>query len=285
MTPSKQSSTNTQRSSYDVIKTHRDDELIVNYNDQIIGIEYVCVVDSAPRYQDAQEDSKANQDMTSYDALNEQSVVSSEITSATTELNKYSHYHQHAQKFKKMHFVSKIDKFRFSCILDLIVTSCSSELYKEFLSQMGSSNRSSPASIRVYLRFNWYSFYDLDMSSHFHLNSHSNSKHFQPMNHTASTGMYHLTDLQPNPANNKINTVGSTSNINNAHTFQYNNLLLPKIEEFNWHLRDELYQFELVKFNSLNEFTFYKNHIKQGVVNHYNSFNFKEVILSIYHND
>ena len=166
------------------------------------------------------------------------------------------------QKFRKqLHYFSKINKFSFSCILDLIA---SDESLKEFLAQV--TNTSSV--IQIFLRFNWYSFYELDTNSYFNIIKNAardtNNQLKQPQKQQSTAY-----DTQKSSAN-KARLA--------KQTFLYNHLLLPKIDEFNWHLKDEVYQFEKFKFENLPEFVVYKNHIKQGVLNNYNSFNFKEII-------
>jgi hypothetical protein len=241
-----------------------DTEKIMHY-EQIIGIEYVCVIDWNTNKNETSEPNettstsmKLASTLTSDSGLNENELTIG--APATTSVDSSTSNKMATLKYKRqVQFCSKIDKFRFSCVLDLIA---SDESLKDFLYQINSVPQSNYV-IRIFLRFNWYSFYELDMNNYFNMVTN-------PITVISSKQQQQLHQQQQQQQLQNHDHA-------NKQTFNYNSMLLPKIDEFNWHLKEQMYQFETAKFSNLAEFHLYRNHIKQGVMSNYNSYNLKEV--------
>jgi hypothetical protein len=291
-------------------KESQEEKAYLIQNEQIVGIEFVCILDSnnnSNNKRDLLETLGTNEastnlsnnlsnknvdtvdfiqnnntntnpvveDFTNDININDIHSLNLEITSTlrkNTTSNKTTTTTKQMtsfQKFRKTNFVFKINKFKITCIMDMLNNN---ENLKEFLEQIQESNND--VDVRFYLRFNWYSFYEIESSKIFNSNnlvvSLSNNNNNNVINkHTGSSS---LGELNKNLNSGNLIMPSSTY-------FQYEHLLLPKIEEFNWHLKDEKFQLEPVPNfagQNIDLFIEYKNHVKKCVENHYNKFNFKE---------
>ena len=297
-------------------------------NEQIIGLEFVCIIGSnVVNTLDDLEDRRTRTTTLTPETESIETNANSEKTSETnfnldTERSRVTNMHQHnilkfPNQIKKKIFYSKFKKLNISCLLDLIEEKDLEDFTNLFnkleSSKLVNENCSfSYNNVKIYLRFNWYSFNELNSVNYNHANfgtilSNANqnfsnfnlaSKIFGPVN-VAGSGMpvksskviassnSNINSLQPSNQksqsnlNETLSTHSSSSTVYNQniqanlqdnhkfsklhHKFEYYHLLYPKIYEFKWHLKDEIFQIPYLKYRNIRTLHALTVHIREGV--------------------
>ncbi|CAF0823180.1 unnamed protein product [Brachionus calyciflorus] len=207
--------------------------------EQIIGIEIVCQV-SCDNYNTDNETRTRTTTLTPENNEMDESLT----TTAANIPNKHVFY-------------SKFTQFNFNCILDL-VESKDTDAFKNLLSKLSSDSEDKENFIKVYLRFNWYSFNDINLNYPLNLlSSHSSS------------------------ATNVFNTAPQFLTQKLNYKFDNFKLFEPSLLEFQWYFKNELLNHE-TNILKAKTFLFYTSHIKHGCDRAYlNCANFnKKIVLN-----
>lgn len=293
-------------------------------NEQIIGLEFVCIIGSdAVNTLDELEDKRTR---TTTLTPETERLETNEKPSETnfnydTEQSSITNIHQqnmlkYPNQIKKRIFYSKFQKLNISCLLDLIEEK-DLENFKNLINKLESNSKSinennsfSSSNVKIYLRFNWYSFNELNSVNQVHASfatilsnvtqnfSNSNSKMFGPINllgngmitkssKVIASSTANISSLQPSghkgqsSLNDTLSTHSSSSTVYNQHIqsnqldlhkfskmhhkFEYYHLLYPKIYEFKWHLKDEIFQIPYLKYRNIRMLHALTVHIREGV--------------------
>ena len=321
-------------------------------NEQIIGLEFVCIIGSStvnslddledrrtrtttltPDTEHTDQNETSEKNSTS-DAHTKDTVFTAE--NVNNELRQANAQHPSGLiKFpnhtKKKIFYSKFQKLNISCLLDLIEEKDLDE-FKSLINKLECSHNEvgavSANNVKVYLRFNWYSFNELNSvnnsanfstlmgaTNNFISSNSSTSKMFAPISTAPNGSEFSLKHQQvkltkglglsssslqqqqqhsiqninvqasktyqhPN-MNDTLSTHSSSSTVYNQnfhshgmenhkyakmqHKFEYYHLLYPKIYEFKWHLKDEIFQTPALKYRNIRMLHALTVHIREGV--------------------
>jgi len=173
--------------------------------------------------------------------------------------------------------------------------------------------------IKILLRFNWYTFNECTSSSSsssstknmFSTGHHVNDAEFtstslsqyKSLNLLTESGTYGLNQnhhvLRPGLMSNRqsmlnnevLSSHSSSSTVYNKHLnkyektpkkFQYLHLISPKLNEFKWHLKDELFQMDNGCLKNMRMFNMLMTHLKEGVKHNYKHCRFetKKIVLN-----
>ena len=163
-------------------------------NEQIIGVEFVCVVGNGPSDSESLERRTRTTTLTPENLIAESKsgdTLNNETTQSTTETNLNSIYIDPNAPARKSVFFSRFTRFNLHCLLDLIEEKDLNE-FKSIIKRMEISQQDSELPIeggktlklndfKIYLRFSWYSYNELNNYSTLNLpNSSSASKIITP---------------------------------------------------------------------------------------------------------
>jgi hypothetical protein len=306
-------------------------------NEQLIGIEYVCIIGST--YVDENKHNERARTTTLTPDMNtetDEAITSSISNNNVFALSTMSSDHigstltsdinltdlsglnnKSNSTYKQSVFYSKFNKFNLCCLLDLIHEKDLGE-FKRILAQLESQQKfeSSCAThdenglflikdIKVLLRFNWYTFNECISSKSMFPSVHhhndveymSTSSQYKSLNLLVESSNFQMNQgarpmKQPMMMNNEpMSSHSSSSTVYNKHLnkyektpkkFQYLHLISPKLNEFKWHLKDELFQMENGYLKNMRMFNMLMTHLKEGVKHNYKHCRFesKKIVLN-----
>jgi hypothetical protein len=333
---------------------------IKSMNEQIIGLEFVTVIGSCYNYKDSNKNGrKRTTTLTcnnNYDenSNKKNSVKEQEINKIEESKDNFLCYSSFDKKIVSEQstndavFYSKFSKFNKTCLLDLIEDKDKDEfkkLIKGFKSESEICSSDSKFSIlkniKIYLRFNWYSFDDISFTTS---NALYSSKNANFLNSSKLLNINHnqIFNKQPDfcsindnvdsinlPYNNQQLNISDTKRLKNltisnrmrlsqefilqnntnindnaasnnstetlyssnlqlnkrlklCSKFEYFHLLYPKINEFKWHLKDEIFSNQDIEFKNMRLLKALMMHIKEGVKRNFTHCHYdtKKIILN-----